>query len=224
MKKIVFIFLMLFCLTGCANSVEFDFNEDIKAKVSLSFTLDEYKARLAEPNLKDEEVRSRIESIIEFRNAFTDPYSELFEEKSFATNGKNYKGVYEYTYTYTNFSDNSVLNNCFESFGVQEDKEKIYIFAEGKSKCAPFKLIVKAEDRMVSSNENSKDGNLYIWNIKELNNDVYMVISKATLSKPIIVSEKSSFLGVMDLVCIIIAVIIGVVVFVLNKKFKESDL
>ena len=42
MKKIVFIFLMLFCLTGCANSVEFDFNEDIKAKVSLSFTLDEY--------------------------------------------------------------------------------------------------------------------------------------------------------------------------------------
>ena len=224
MKKIVFIFLMLFCLTGCANSVEFDFNEDIKAKVSLSFTLDEYKVRLAEPNLKDEEVRSRIESIIEFRNAFTDPYSELFEEKSFATNGKNYKGVYEYTYTYTNFSDNSVLNNCFENFGVQEDKEKIYIFAEGKSKCAPFKLIVKAEDRMVSSNENSKDGNLYIWNIKELNNDVYMVISKATLSKPIIVSEKSSFLGVMDLVCLIIAVIIGVVVFVLNKKFKESDL
>ena len=196
----------------------------IKAKVSLSFTLDEYKVRLAEPNLKDEEVRSRIESIIEFRNAFTDPYSELFEEKSFATNGKNYKGVYEYTYTYTNFSDNSVLNNCFENFGVQEDKEKIYIFAEGKSKCAPFKLIVKAEDRMVSSNENSKDGNLYIWNIKELNNDVYMVISKATLSKPIIVSEKSSFLGVMDLVCLIIAVIIGVVVFVLNKKFKESDL
>ena len=77
---------------------------------------------------------------------------------------------------------------------------------------------------MVSSNENSKDGNLYIWNIKELNNDVYMVISKATLSKPIIVSEKSSFLGVMDLVCLIIAVIICVVVFVLNKKFKESDL
>ena len=124
-------------------------NEDIKAKVSLSFTLDEYKARLAEPNLKDEEVRSRIESIIEFRNAFTDPYSELFEEKSFATNGKNYKGVYEYTYTYTNFSDNSVLNNCFENFGVQEDKEKIYIFAEGKSKCAPFKLIVISSSLML---------------------------------------------------------------------------
>lgn len=224
MKKLILIFLVLFCLTGCANSVEFDFNEDIKAKVSLSFTLDEYKARLDEPNLKEEEVRSRIESIIEFRNAFTDPYSDLFEEKSFATNGKNYKGVYEYTYTYSNFNDNSVLNNCFENFGVQEDEEKLYIFAEGKSKCAPFELIVKAEDRMVSSNENSKDGNNYIWNIKELNNDVYMVISKAALSKPIIVSEKSSFFGVVDLVCLIIAVIIGVVVFVLNKKFKESDL
>ena len=33
MKKIVFIFLMLLCLTGCDNSVEFNFDKDIKTKV-----------------------------------------------------------------------------------------------------------------------------------------------------------------------------------------------
>ena len=95
MKKLIFVFLMLFCLTGCDNSVEFDFNEDIKAKVSLSFTIDEYKERINEENLDDEEARSIIESMIEFRNAFTDPYSELFEEKSFMNNGKYYEGLFE---------------------------------------------------------------------------------------------------------------------------------
>jgi len=225
MKKIVFIFLMLLCLTGCDNSVEFDFNEDIKAKVSLSFTLDEYKVRLDEQNLDDEEVKSRIESIIDFRNAFTDPYSDLFEEKSFVNNGKDYNGVYEYTYTYSNFNDNSVLNNCFEYFGVQEEKNNLYIFAKGKSKCAPFKLIVKADDRMLSSNENIKNGNLYIWNIQELNNDIYMVISKTAISNPTISKTKaeSSFFNVMDLIYLVIALIIGVVAFILNKKFKESN-
>lgn len=220
MKKIVFIFLMLLCLTGCDNSVEFNFDKDIKTKVSLSFNLDEYKARLDEKNLSDEEVKAQIESMIDFRNAFTDPYSDLFEEKSFVNNGKNYKGVYEYTYTYSNFNDNSILNNCFENFGVEEDKDRLYIFAEGKSKCAPFKLIVKADDRMISSNENVKDGNLYIWNIEEQDNDIYMSISKTTTNKTKI---EPSYFNVMDLICCLVALVIGAVVFVLNKKFKESD-
>ena len=220
MKKILFIFLILFCLTGCDNSIEFDFSEDIKAKVSLSFTLDEYKAHLDEPNLDDAEVKSRIESIMNFRNALTDPYSDLFEEKSFVNNGNNYNGVYEYTYSYSNFNDNSVLNNCFEYFGVQEDNNSLYIFAEGKSKCAPFKLVVKADDRMLYSNENVKNGNLYIWNIQELNNDIYMVISKTNTSKTEV--ESSSF-NVMNIIYLVIALIIGVVAFILKKKIKESD-
>ena len=94
MKKIVFIFFVIFLLTGCSNNVEFEFNEkDIKSKVSFSFTLDEYKAHLNEPNLSDSEAKSRIESIINFRNAFTDPYSDLFEEKSYMNNGRYYQGI-----------------------------------------------------------------------------------------------------------------------------------
>lgn len=220
MKKIVFIFLMLFFLTGCANSVELDFKEDIKARINLSFTLDEFKARLNEPNLSDAEAKSRIESIRSFRNAFTDPYSDLLEEKNFGNNGRKYVGVYEYTYSYSNFYDNSVLNNCFESFGVKEDKERLYVFAEGKSKCGPFKLIVKADDRMISSNENSKDENQYVWNVKEENNDIYMAISKTTKTK--IKVEPSSF-NVVDVICCVVALGIGVVAFVFNKKYKESE-
>ena len=221
MKKLVFIFLMLFCLTGCANSVELNFNEDINTKINLSFTLDEFKARLNEPNLSDSEAKTRIESIRNFRNAFTDPYSDLLEEKSFGNNGRKYIGVYEYTYSYSNFYDNSILNNCFESFGVDEDKDRLYIFAEGKSKCGPFKLIVKADDRMISSNENSKEENQYIWKIKEENNDIYMAISKTPTTTKIKV-EPSSF-NVVDLICCIVALLIGIAAFVINKKYKESE-
>lgn len=230
MKKLVFIFLVLFCLTGCDNSVEFEFDEDIKAKVSVSFTLDEYKARLDEKNLDDEEVKSRIEAQIGFRNAFTTPYSDLFEEKSFVNNGNSYNGIYEYIYTYSNFNDSSVLNNCFDSFGVHEEKDKFYVFLIGKSKCAPFKLIVKADNRMLSSNENFKDGNKYVWNVQESNNDIYMTISKTTISEknPSKATtsekkEKSSLFSTIDLIGFVIVIIIGIVVFVVNKKFKESD-
>lgn len=225
MKKLVFILLLLLCLTGCNNKVEIDFNEDIKTKVSLSFTLDEYKEQLDEPNLDDAEAKSRIESIIDFRNAFTDPYSDLFEEKSFMNKGKYYEGVYEYTYTYSNFNNNSVLNNCFEYFGVQDDEDSYYILAKGESKCAPFKLIVKADNRMLSSNENSKDDDQYIWNVQAANNDIYMAISKSTIIKTTIPNTKTetSLFSVMDLIYLVIALIISIVAFILNKKFKESN-
>ena len=99
-------------------------------------------------------------------------------------------GSYEYTYTYANFNDNYVLNNCFDDFGVEEDKESIYILAKGNSKCAPFDLKVTADDRMISSNEDEKDGNEYIWNIKKTNNDIYMAISKTPISQDTIVQPK----------------------------------
>ena len=224
MKKIIFIFLVLFCLTGCDNNVEFDFNEDIDAKVKFSFTVDDYKKYSGEKNLSDNEAKSRIDAIIQFRNTFTDPYSELFEEKSFMNNGKYYNGVYEYTYTYSNFNDNYILNNCFEDFGVEEDDENIYILAKGKSNCAPFNLIVKADDRMISSNENEKDGNEYIWNVKESNNDVYIAISKVAINQENIIQpkEKTSLFSIMDLIYLVIALIIVIVTVILKKKNKES--
>ena len=226
MKKLVFIFLLLFCLTGCANSVELDIAEDIKTKVSLSFTLEEYKTSLSDSNLTDEEVKSRIDSMFDFRHAFTDPYSDLFEEKSYENNGNSYSGVYEYTYTYSNFNDNSVLNNCFEYFGVQEDKNRLYIFATGKSTCAPFKLIVKADNRMVSSNENSKDGNAYIWDVKEKDNDISIIISKTVIKEPTVKQEaktETKTFNAVDIVGIVIAIIVVIVALFVNKKFKESD-
>lgn len=225
MKKIIFIILVLFCLTGCDNNVELEFNENIKAEIKFSFTLDEYKASVNEKNLSDNEAKSRIESMIEFRNAFTDPYSELFEEKTYMNNGKYYNGIYEYSYTYSNFNDNYVLNNCFDDFGVEEDKESIYILAKGNSKCAPFDLKVTADDRMISSNEDEKDGNEYIWNIKKTNNDIYMAISKTPISQDTIIQpkDKSFNFSIADLIYLFIALIIVILVVIIKKKNKESE-
>ena len=83
---------------------------------------------------------------------------------------------------------------------------------------------------MLSSNENVKDGNKYVWNVKESNNDIYMTISKTTINektpskKPTKEKEKkSSTFDVIDIIGIVVALIVGVVVFIVNKKFKESD-
>jgi hypothetical protein len=212
MKKLIFIFLILFFLTGCNNSVEFDFNEDIDANINLSFTLDEYKKY---SDLEDEdELKSSIDAIRDDREAFVVGNHELFEEKSFINNNNYYNASYEYTYTYANFANNSVLNICFEYFGTKEDEKTIYLSLKGKSMCAPFKLIVKADNRIINSNENIKQGNEYIWNIQELNNDIYIAISKTEI--------VSSSFNVLNLIYVITAIVIGVVTFILNKKFRES--
>ena len=74
---------------------------------------------------------------------------------------------------------------------------------------------------MISSNENSKEENQYIWKIKEENNDIYMAISKKPTTTKIKV-EPSSF-NVVDLICCIVALLIGIAAFVINKKYKESE-
>ena len=68
---------------------------------------------------------------------------------------------------------------------------------------------------MLSSNEDRKINNEYIWNITEENNDVYMTISKEKV-------DSSSF-SIWNLIYLIIILILGIVVFAINKKMKESD-
>lgn len=64
---------------------------------------------------------------------------------------------------------------------------------------------------MVSSNENEKDDNEYICNIKENDNDVYMAISKTPI---VVVQEEPELFSVIALIYLFIALIIAIVAIV----------
>lgn len=182
MKKMLVLILMVILLTGCSNSVTLDFKENINTKINLSFSLDEYKNAMYKNSnelLDDEEAISSIEALrTDEKDAFINGNTELYKENNFIVNNNYYTASYEYDYNYINFSNNTILNKCFENFNVKQDTNNIYIKMSGKSICAPFKLSVKADNRMINNNSNNINNNEYSWNINAYNNDVYMVISK----------------------------------------------
>lgn len=213
MKKLILMFLAIFLLTGCSNTISFDFNDNIDAKVDLSFTLSEYKAySAAKSNVfsDDEEARSSIDAIRFDNEAFDSNNSALFEEKKFITDGNNYNASYEYTYTYSNFLHNSVLNNCIEYFTVENDDESIYVSLKGNSSCGPFKLSIKAKDRMINNNAKNINGDEYIWNINATNNDVYFAISKTP--------NSSSSISVLYVIYFLIGIALAFVAYMFKKK------
>jgi len=215
MKKILLIFCIMFLLTGCSNSVNFDFKDNIDMKINLSFTLNEYKAysnRNSNPFSDDEEARSSIEAIRNDSEAFINGNNVLLNEKSFINNGNNYLAVYEYTYSYSTFSKNSILNSCFDFFGVEEDNDNVYVSLSGNSVCAPFKLSIKADNRMINNNSNNIQNNEYIWNIKEKDNNVYFAISKTPMNDMTINS--------LYIVYFILGLVIAFIAYIIKKRNK----
>ncbi len=205
----------MFLLTGCSNSVNFDFKDNIDMKINLSFTLNEYKAysnRNSNPFSDDEEARSSIEAIRNDSEAFINGNNVLLNEKSFINNGNNYLAVYEYTYSYSTFSKNSILNSCFDFFGVEEDNDNVYVSLSGNSVCAPFKLSIKADNRMINNNSNNIQNNEYIWNIKEKDNNVYFAISKTPMNDMTINS--------LYIVYFILGLVIAFIAYIIKKRNK----
>lgn len=211
MKKILFIFLIMFFLTGCDNSITIDFKDNINTKIDLSFTLNEYN-NYSEIDER-EELISSIEAIRNDKEAFINGNGELFIEKSFTNTNDYYNASYEYNYNYYNFKDNSVLHTCFDYFGTTEDVDNIYISIKGKSKCSRFKLVVKGEDRIISSNA-KKVNDEYIWNIQEENNDIFLAVSKNKVS--------NNTFNVWNTIYFIMALIIGVSAFIINNKMTNK--
>ena len=84
MKKIIFIVLITILLTGCSNSINFDFKDNITTEVKLSFSLDEYKYYSNRNSTKfsnNEETISSINAIRNDREAFITGNNNLFFEK-----------------------------------------------------------------------------------------------------------------------------------------------
>ena len=216
MKKIILI-LTLLLLTGCANTVSINFNNDINMNVKLSFTLEEYRYYLnrnSNETLSKEEASSAITALrTDELDAFIEGNSDTFKEKRYSLVDENYNLEYEYTYNYSNFDNNSILNKCFENFNYVEDNDNIYINISGKSICSPFKLSIKADNKMIANNADKKVNNEYLWNVLENNNNIYMTISKNNI--------KSS--NTLYIILFMFAIILSFVLVVIRNKYNKNN-
>ena len=219
MKKYIFILITLFLLTGCESKLEYSFGDNIKSDITVNFTLNEYKNYTNmyygnDFNLEDDSVIK--ESIEQQRNlkAFSHTYSNTYHENYFRENNNYYEASYTYNYTYKNFNNNNVLDYCFEVFNTSEDDTAYYYNLSGESYCSGTKLVINANNRMINSNSKNVIGDKYTWIINKDNNDIYFAISKTPI--------KTTVISTTNIIYLIIAFILGIVTYLLNRKYKKK--
>ena len=216
MKKFLLIVCLVVFLTGCSNKVTIDFKDSINMQLDLSFTLDEYKAysnRNSNSFNSNEETNDSIEAIRNDREAFINGNNALFKEKTFTNTNNNYTASYEYNYSYANFSNSSVLNSCFDYFGVKNYDDIIYVSLAGDSICAPFKLTIKADNRMINNNSTNVKNNEYTWNVQEKNNNIYFSISKTPMN--------NSSINILYIIYFAIGIVLAFIAYILKRKYKR---
>lgn len=209
MKKVFIIILFCFILTGCNNKYSIDFNDKIDTTIDFSFSSSEYKNQM---NSTSKDIDPDVKAMISEMRPLTDSYDELFEEVKLNDSNYSYEGTYKYTYTYSNFVKNAMIERCFEYPVIEDDDKKIYVYLSGNSDCAPFELNVKADSRMLTNNAEIKKDGQYIWNVKKENNDIRFYISKEPVNNSIISTK--------NIIYIILGVITTVSIIIYSKKIK----
>lgn len=229
MKKFILLITLLFIITGCSNSIVYEFKEDeINSNIEISFTKEEFENYMKE-NSEHQEENSEIEESLE--ELIEQSYEELsfiaIEEddktsyyEPIESKQKNDEYIYKYGYNfnYDNFSDNYYLNNCFEYYNTTEDDDYYHYKLSGLFTCDTsnsFKLEIVAKDKYIISNADKKDNNSHIWNIKEDDNDITFSISKASKKE----KNKISIIYILGFILILILIILACTLY----KFTNKD-
>lgn len=213
MKKLLIVLLFTLILTGCNNTISLDFNDKIDAKIELSFSLGDYMNHVNEPTNK-ENLKYSIDAIVSEARPLNNSYDELFTTAILNNTGDNYTGEYAYSYTYSNFKNNTILERCFENVIYEEDDNTIHILLNGDSICAPFKLKIKSDNRMILNNSTEKVKGEYVWDVKDKENDIRFDISKNIV-------ESKEF-KISNIIYIVLVVILIILIYLFNKKVKNS--
>lgn len=226
MKKILFILIGIFFLTGCSNTFTYEFKENtITSSIELEFNDNEYlnyQEKFGEEY--SDEVTSNIKSLIEgtYKNASAIAYSK--DEKYFYYNATNYernsndnKFTYYYDFNYENFKLNYYLNDCFEHFTSTEDKNFYYYQISGAYTCKnenEFIFQIKENNRLAKSNSINIQNNIHAWKIRKNENDIYFVISKNEL--------KENKISKFTLIAFMIITLLTISTFLLYNKLNRD--
>ena len=222
-NKLVLIILLLFVSTGCESTIKYNFNDNIESNVNLNFTMNEYKEFTNVYYGNDYGYQSNDILIQSLNNNKNNLYAFINYNNSikynlidYSSNNEQYIAKYKYTYNYSNFKDNYILNYCFETFEINEDADMYQVFAMGRSNCIGAKIIIEANNRMIKHNATNVNNDEYIWNINEANNDISFTLSKFPITNNSNNILMFVFLG--------IAILIGILAYFLNKKINRKNI
>lgn len=195
-KRVTLLLMIVFLCSGCSSEIYYKFDNDkIESKITLEYTADEYRDYIKnseagvfdDGTLSNNDVKNKsLELFNSYKISSLKDNSGSVYTGELTSNNDKFKYVYSYDYKYSDFKNNSVLNECFLSPVIKEDSGAYYFALYGDFTCRytpNMKLVIEGKDRLLNSNSKNVKNGRAEWTINEDMNDIYFAISKTSISK-----------------------------------------
>ena len=223
-KKLLFIIILLLCLTGCNVEYNLTFNGNIVSEEIIS-TISTSEI----PKLTEEEknagisLNDRITPFIENDQYVFEDDNTVIYDKNVETRGNKKIVTLKHDYTMAEFLNSKVYNTCFDQSYIGNYEEGFLIIFKGEFYCSgggQVKVNVKTDKYVADNNADivSEDG-IYTWVINEENMDnteLYLYVLNEEAQ-----SSDSNGIVLAILIIILLAIIgFGVYYFFFRNKKK----
>ncbi len=216
MKKIILLVIFVLLLSGCDLSYEINFGKD---------SINEYVHAEMDGNIY--EIASGLDGdgfylekeLVEGKVPSLKGYKDYYSRKIKLVDDTSVIDL-NYEYDYDNYEDSYVLSRCFEKSYVKNTDDYLYVSLGGNFKCfqdEDIRVKVSSVYDVVKHNADEVNDKYYIWDIKMADdeNNIELYLSKDIKEE----EEKSG--SSFRIVLIVIFAILGLVIFVINKKVRE---
>lgn len=217
MKKIIFILVSLFILTGC----DVEYNLEI-----VDDNINETVSVFLENNSDN---KDKIDSLINYdAYAVVNSISQKKYDKEVIKSDNKVNVNFKYNYLFDGYRKSSLFNSCYENYGLHYDDKYYYITTSEKFNCMVYdfvpidnvKIKIKSIYKVIDNNADEIIDDVYVWNINSSNADnkpIKFVFDKNTYDN---VEDKNDFI----LLGIIIIIGIGLILFgILWLVSKHKD-
>lgn len=225
MKKII-LFILLFLVTGCSADYHIEiYNNTIKenmeyldfvperwdSEVQFGLTYREllmdsvdYPYPVFNSTVVDENDQVKIDGIEYYDNILISDYDKLGQRLSYSK------------FNFDNYSDSSMVKQCYQYFNIIEEKENIILSTSTNNLCFDLypnldsiTIHLKTNHKVVSSNASMVNGYHYTWNLrKDTKDDSAITI---TLKKDeYIFNYENEFIKKVIYFTVIIGIILGI--------------
>lgn len=179
-KRIIFIILFIFLLTGCSTEYNLEFsNKGIKEHVVVNIPDSSIPKKDSNGQIDD-----RVTPFIENdQYPFFGSYDTIYKKKVNKKNGVTTVTL-DYKFTHDNFNKSYVMKGCFSESKYEKDKKSYHLHLYGSFYCMngdKVTINIKTNNRVLEHNADKVSGNVYTWYIdknNKLDTNIKIDISK----------------------------------------------
>lgn len=214
MKKILLLFVALFILTGCTAKYELTYQDDVFNE-HIEINEEKINGQLSEfgiGRVKENPDLVKIDDKNSYKYEFTN------DEKSETL-------ILDFKYKDISLENSLVYKNCFQYKTFLDKEDYYYIRLEGDMVCEYLTSsdIVFKTDKVVlqhNADEVDEEKGIYKWN----NFDGGEIVFQVSKLEKIQTNSNNIDEGIIPLyVKIIVAAVVGLIIFVIYKKVKKSQ-